>query len=92
MTSAELKAIVEAAGGETDAQGMIRFAEGRTVTLYIASEGVGLNVAKIEELRADAGQVFARTTRGETYVLLLSSIYAGSVDGSTASARKAGFV
>ncbi|HYO93748.1 MAG TPA: hypothetical protein VER33_04520 [Polyangiaceae bacterium] len=93
MTEEHLSALLATAEARKDDDGFLRAAEGRTWTLYVSSGGVGLSVSKVEALRSEKGLLHARTNKGERYVLALSDIYAGAVDGSsTAGARKAGFV
>lgn len=92
MTSEDLEAIV----GLTEAKraGEWReLPEGRLLTLHLASNGVGLTVAKITQLRnTTAGQLHLRTARDETYVVALADVFAAAFEDSGSKARKAGFM
>ena len=82
--------LLKAAEAETDADGWATPAGGRLVTLYSASQGVGLTINRVEALRKEGGLISARTSKGDVYVLSLEALHAGAVDGATA-ARQAGF-
>ena len=92
MTEEHLTALLTAAEAKRDDEGFTRPAEGRTLTLYLATGSASLTVSKIEALRVDKDLVRARTTKGEIFLVELKDVYAGSVDTSGGSARKAGFV
>ena len=92
MTEEHLTALLTAAEAKRDDEGFTRPAEGRTLTLYLASGSASLTVSKIEALKVDKDLIRARTTKGEIFLVELKDVYAGSVDTSGGSARKAGFV
>lgn len=93
MTEEHLTALLTAAEAKKDDKGFLRVAEGRTLTLYVATGAATLSVSKVEAVRSDRDLLHARTTKGELYILGLASVYAGAVDPSpTAGGRKAGFV
>ena len=50
------------------------------------------SVQRIEAVRAEAGLVHARTKKGELFVLALQDVFAGAVEETQGSSRKAGFV
>jgi hypothetical protein len=60
-------------------------------TFYVAYGGAGLTVGRVEAIRVEGKLVHARTNGGELYVLALSDVYAGAIEGPTATSRKAGF-
>ena len=43
-------------------------------------------------MRVEGGLLHARTVKGDVYVLALSDLFAGAVEGGTTTSRKAGFV
>lgn len=63
----------------------------RHITVHAAHDGVPLTVSKVEALRLDGSMVWARTRKGETYLLALSDIFALAVEAPKTSERKAGF-
>ena len=66
--------------------------EGKSVTFYAASHGVGLTIARAVAIRIDDKLLHARTAKGETFVVLDADVFAGSIDGGVATSRKAGFL
>jgi len=87
-----LTALLSAADSKKDDKGFLRTAEGRTLTLYVASSAASLTVNKVEAVRVDRGLVHARTTKGEVFVIALVDVYAGAVEAPPTGGRKAGFV
>ena len=51
-----------------------------------------LSSHKIEGVRQAQGLVHARTKKGELFVLALEDVFAGAVEETQGSSRKAGFV
>lgn len=91
MTSEHLKALLGVANATPDAEGWHKPAEGRTLTFHLAHAGVQLSVSRIAKVRTDKDMLFAKSTHGEEYVVLLADVYAGSVEGLKDVSRKAGF-
>jgi hypothetical protein len=92
MTQEHWAALVEASGAVKDDKGFLAPPEGKLLTLYVASGGATLSVQRIEAVRHEAGLVHARTKKGETFVLALEDVFAGAVEETQGSSRKAGFV
>lgn len=92
MTEEHLSALLTAAEAKKDDKGFLSVTGGRTLTLYVASSAATLTVGKVEALRTDRDLVYARTAKGELFVISLKDVYAGSVDAPTSAGRKAGFV
>ena len=92
MTQDHLSALLSVAGAKKNGEGWMQSPDGRHITLHAAFNGASLSVAKIEALRVEGGLVQARTVKGDVYVLALSDLFAGAVEGGTTTARKAGFV
>ena len=93
MTEAMLKAILTAS--ETSLKdGFAELPGGRTLTLYVAHDGVSMSVGKVASLRVNDEILEARSNKGELYVLNLSDVFAASVSGSqeAGKGRKAGFL
>ncbi|HEY2406958.1 MAG TPA: hypothetical protein VGM29_04495 [Polyangiaceae bacterium] len=93
MTEQHLSALLTAAQATKDDKGWAAASEGRLLTLYVAYNGAGFTVSRIEAVKVDGQQVHARTNKGELYVLALSDVYAGAIEAASGSgaARKAGF-
>jgi hypothetical protein len=94
MTEEILKAALDTAEAKTDKDGWAELPEGRVMTLYAGHEGVSLNVTKVEAIKITHGLLRARSSKGETFVLALTDVFAIAVDGGgkTGHARKAGFL
>lgn len=90
MDVQHLSALLELAGIESEDNWSV-LSDERTLTLHAASAGVGLNVSKVRKVRIEGAIVFAETVAGDTYVLHLEDVFAGSVDPPQKSSRKAGF-
>lgn len=63
-----------------------------TLTLHAAFNGAQLSIGKIEAVKVAGPLVHAKTARGETHVIRLDDIFAGTVEASRETGRKAGFV
>lgn len=92
MTLEHWAALLEASGAKKDERGFLTPPEGKLLTLYVASGSATLSVQRIEAVRHDHGLVHARTKKGELFVLALQDIFAGAVEETQGSGRKAGFV
>ena len=92
MTLEHWAALLEAAAAKKDDKGYLSLPEGKVLTLYISSGAATLSVQRIEAVRQEQGLVHARTKKGETFVLALEDVFAGAVEESQGSTRKAGFV
>lgn len=92
MTHEHWAALIEASGAKKDDQGYLAPPEGKLLTLYLASGSSTLSVQRIEAVRHEQGLVHARTKKGELFVLALEDVFAGAVEETQGSSRKAGFV
>jgi len=92
MTQEHWAALIEASGAKQDGSGFLSPPEGKLLTLYVASSSATLSVQRIEAVRQAQGLVHARTKKGELFVLALEDIFAGAVEETQGSSRKAGFV
>jgi len=88
------RAILETAGAKNDKDGWSALPEGRLMTLYAAHQGVQLTIAKVEAVKSSQRTVWARSSKGETYVVSLDDLFAAALDRGheAASVRKAGFL
>jgi hypothetical protein len=91
MTEDHLTALLTTAEAKKDDKGFLKAAEGRYLSLHVASSGASLTVSKIEAVKTDKHLIHARTVRGEIFVLALEDIFAGSVEQPPNAGRKAGF-
>ncbi len=90
MDSEHLRALLELAGTEEEGPWSVLKDE-RTLTVHVASAGVGLNVNKIRKVRTSGALLFAENSNGDGFVLRMEEIFAGSVDPASKESRKAGF-
>jgi hypothetical protein len=90
MELEHLKALLDLVG--TDEEGGFKvLKDERSLTLHLASQGVGLNVSKIRRVRTEGALLYAENQNGDAFVLNLRDVFAGSVDPANKSSRKAGF-
>jgi hypothetical protein len=92
MTQEHWAALIEASGAKQDETGYLTPPEGKLLTLYVASGSATLSVQRIEAVRQVQGLVYARTKKGELFVLAVEDVFAGAVEETQGSSRKAGFV
>ena len=92
MTQEHWAALIEASGSKKDDQGQLALPVGKLLTLYVASGSATLSVSRIESARLEHALIHARTKKGETFVLAMEDVFAGAVEESQSSERKAGFV
>lgn len=94
MTDEMFRAVLETAAAKTDKDGWSALPEGRLMTLYAGHDGVQLTVAKVEAVKASGRVLWARSNKGETYVVSLDDLFAAALDrgNDTAAGRKAGFL
>lgn len=90
MDTQHLSALLELAGTDDDGAWKI-LKDDRTLSLHASAGGVGLNVGKVRKVRTEGKLLFAENAIGETFVLELDSVFAGSVAASSKESRKAGF-
>ncbi|RYZ08831.1 MAG: hypothetical protein EOO73_05915 [Myxococcales bacterium] len=92
MTLEHFAALIEASGAKKDDSGFFASPEGKVLTLYVSSGSATLSVQRIEAVRQEQGLVHAKTKKGELFVLSLQDVFAGAVEETQGSTRKAGFV
>jgi hypothetical protein len=94
MTEELLHAVLETSGAKADKDGWSALPEGRMMTLHAAHAGVPLTMGKIDAIKVSQRIVWARSAKGDTYVLSLEDLFAAALDrGHEAQAgRKAGFL
>jgi hypothetical protein len=91
MTEEHLTALLNVAEAKKDDKGYLKAGDGRALSFYAASSGANLTVTKVEAVKVEKHLMYARTTRGEIFVLALEDVFAGSVDQPPSAGRKAGF-
>ena len=90
MDKQHFQAIVNAVGAK-ESDNWWEVPEGKTVTLYASSNGVPLSIQRAVAIRVADKLFFAKTAKGETFVLQEADVFAGSIDGGASTSRKAGF-
>ncbi len=92
MTLEELKSVL-AAGGATNDGEWEQVPDGRTATLHVACNGVGLTIARVTSVKFASPLLHARTSREELFVVTTADVFACAFDaGGVQGGRKAGFV
>lgn len=91
MTLEELKSVLGAGGATTDGE-WDQLPEGRTATLHVACNGVGLTVPRVVAVKFASPLVYARTSREEMFVVSTADVFACAFDAGSVQGRKAGFV
>lgn len=61
------------------------------LSLYVAHDGVPLQIAKVETLKAEGHLMRAKTHRGEQYIIVMEDLFGVAAEAPSAVARKAGF-
>jgi hypothetical protein len=91
MTGDQLAALLKLADASKTDEGWVSLGQ-YTLTIHTAFNGASLSIAKIESLKVAAPLVYAKSVRGETHVVRLEDIFAGTIEASRETGRKAGFV
>ena len=91
MTEEHFNALLAAAEAKKEERGF-SLPDGRSLTLYVASGGASLTVARVQAAKVERGLVYAQTIKGERYVVALEDCFAGSIDAPPTGGRKAGFL
>lgn len=91
MTQDQLAAVLKASGAKPGQDGYHALPEGATLTLYVATNGVRLDVAKVEALKIDGDSVQARTAKKELYFVFVADVFGAAIDTSEKQSRRAGF-
>jgi hypothetical protein len=65
--------------------------EERLLTLHVSHDGVGLTVSRVAALRQEGPLLFARTSKGDQFVLSLDDVFAASAEAPKEQSRQAGF-
>lgn len=94
MTDEMFRAVLETAGAKDDKDGWAALPEGRLMTLHAAHDGVGLTIGKVLAIKIAQRVVWARSSKGDTFVVSLDDLFAAAIDRTNepAAGRKAGFL
>ncbi len=94
MTDEMFRAVLETGGAKNDKDGWSALPEGRLMTLYAAHNGVQLTIAKVEAVKTNHRTMWARSQKGEVFVVDLDDLFAAALDrgNEAAAGRKAGFL
>ena len=91
MTNEHYQALLTIAGAKADPEGWSTTAEERWLTLHVSHDGVGLTVTRVVGLRLEGQLVFAKTSKGDQFVLSLGDVFAVSAEAPKEQTRQAGF-
>ena len=91
MTLEELKSVLAAAEVTHEGE-WAELPEGRTATVHVACNGVGLSISRVTALKFVSPLLHAKTSREELFVVSTADVFAFAVDLGSHHGRKAGFV
>ncbi len=94
MTGEFLQTILKTAQSKADKEGFSTLPDGASLTLYLAHDGVGLTVNRVEAVRIQGNGVEARvhSSKREVFMLELGDVFAVTLEGSIGSPpKRAGF-
>ena len=91
MTGEQIAALLKLADASKADDGWSTL-EQNTLTLHTAFNGASLSLSRIEGVKLAGPLVYAKGSRGETHVVRLDDIFAGTIEASREKGRKAGFV
>src|SRR4051794_1875369 len=80
MTEEMFRVVLETAGAKHDKDGWAALPEGRHMTLHAAHGGVPLTLGKVEAVKNAQGIVWARSVKGDTFVVHLDDLFAAAID------------
>jgi hypothetical protein len=95
MTDEMFRTVIETAGTRSDKDGWASLPDGRLMTLHAAHAGVPLTIGKVEAVKAAQRVLWARSSKGELYVVDLDDLFAAAFErgtSETTAGRKAGFL
>lgn len=95
MSPEHLQEVLDLCGALAPTKGGLReLPEKTTMTIYAATDAVGLTIQSVDAVTVKGQLVHARTTKGETYFVALEHLFAASIDGrneTRGGGRRAGF-
>ncbi len=93
MVGDNLQTILENAQAKVEKDGFGVLPEGTTATLYLAHNGVGLTISRVNAIKVDRSTLHARTAKHETFTLDPGDLFAVALEGAQGGppARRAGF-
>jgi hypothetical protein len=95
MTDEMFRTVIETAGARADKDGWTALPDGRLMTLHAAHAGVPLTIGKVEAVKAAQRILWAKSSKGELFVLNLDDLFAAAFErggDTTTAGRKAGFL
>jgi len=91
MTNEQFTAVLSMLPVAKAEEGWWKSERDQFLSLYVAHDGVPLQIAKVETLKAEGHLVRAKTHRGEQYVIVMEDLFGVAAEAPSAVARKAGF-
>jgi hypothetical protein len=91
MTTDQLAKLLELAEARKGEEGWSSLGQ-YTLTLHTAYNGASISFSRIEEVKVSSPLLFCKSTRGETHIVRVEDIFAGTIEASREKGRKAGFV
>lgn len=91
MTHDQLAAILKASGARPGEDGYHVLPDGATLTLYLAADGVRLDVAKVTAMKLSGDAIEARTVKKVLFFVAAKDVFGAAIDTSESQTRRAGF-
>ncbi|HVH45850.1 MAG TPA: hypothetical protein VM925_26030 [Labilithrix sp.] len=90
MTREQIEAILKNAQAKLDKENGYVLPDGSNVTFHVAHDGASLAFAKLEAVKIDGELLYAKSAK-QTVAIVLSDVFAISVEGGNQPRRAAGF-
>lgn len=90
MTADQIASLLELAEAKKGEAGWYSLGQFH-LTFHTAFNGASVSFGRIEEVKLAGPLLYARTGRGETHLVRVEDVFAGSVEALKEKGRKAGF-
>jgi hypothetical protein len=91
MTRDQIEQVLKSSQAKSDKENGHVLPEGSTITFHVAHDGASLTFQKLESVKFDGDLLFAKSAK-QTFVLVISDVFAVAVEGGGGQARRpAGF-
>lgn len=91
MTREQIEAILKSSQAKADKSEGFALPEGSNLTFHVAHDGASVAFGKLETVKFDGDLLFAKSAK-QTVAIVVSDVFAVSLEGATASQRRpAGF-
>lgn len=88
MTRDQIESVLKTAQAKLDKESGYALPEGANVTFHVAHDGASLAFGKLESVKIDGDLLYARSAK-QTIAIVLSDVFAVSVEGAGNQPRRA---